>query len=214
MAKLLVLRKAERTEVRAARSTLAAATVLVAIGVFPINSMARPVGTVLERTGISQGDPAVKIGLPESAQYVGTRRSLLSKPEYGNFESCEQLVFVEPDGGQRRHGSFIGRQAAKTRRRWRPLLLLAWHGHRRDDHIWVRLVHLTDAANRKELVIIYAESLKPTGYSAAQLDEGGTEYAKWAVIAESLVHRVERCIDIRPLMDSHRRVKQPLDTVH
>lgn len=47
--------------------------------------------------------------------------------------------------------------------------LLAAHGYRRRDFVYVRLVHLTDSTKRKELMIIYAESVAGTGHSAARL---------------------------------------------
>ena len=75
--------------------------------------------------------------------------------------------------------------------------LLASRGYRRDDSMSVRLVHLTDATKRKELMIIYAESLAPTGYTAATLKEGGTEHAAWASIQNGLVRRAEQTITIR-----------------
>jgi hypothetical protein len=62
--------------------------------------------------------------------------------------------------------------------------------------MWVRLVHLLDAAKRKELMIIYAEALAPTGYTAANLKEGGAEYTKWNGIADGLIRRAERSITI------------------
>ncbi len=74
--------------------------------------------------------------------------------------------------------------------------LLASHGYRRDDLMSVRLAHLTDATKRKELMIIYAESLAPTGYTAAQLQAGGAEHAKWAALAERLIREAERSITI------------------
>lgn len=77
--------------------------------------------------------------------------------------------------------------------------LLASHGYRRDDLVWVRLVHLIDAAKRKELMIIYAESLRPTAYSASQLSEGGADHAKWAAMEDQLIRRAEQSIDIKSL---------------
>lgn len=77
--------------------------------------------------------------------------------------------------------------------------LLASRGYRHEDHMSVRLVHLVDATKRKELMIIYAESLAPTGYTAAQLADGGTEHAKWAAIAGGLIRRAEQAIVIRPV---------------
>jgi hypothetical protein len=76
--------------------------------------------------------------------------------------------------------------------------LLASNGYRRDDMMAVRLVHLVDTMKRKELTIIYGESLAPTGYTAAQLAEGGAEHAKWAAIADGLVKRAKQSIRIRP----------------
>lgn len=75
--------------------------------------------------------------------------------------------------------------------------LLASHGYRRTDLMYVRLVHLTDATKRKELMVIYAESLAGSGHTAAQLDKGGKDHDKWATIANALIRRGERSITIR-----------------
>jgi hypothetical protein len=76
--------------------------------------------------------------------------------------------------------------------------LLASHGYERGDLMWVRLVHLPDPAKkRKELMIIYAESLAPTGYTAQQLDEGGSDHAQWAAMAAALSRRAIQSIRIR-----------------
>jgi len=74
--------------------------------------------------------------------------------------------------------------------------LLSSHGYQRGDLMWVRLVHLLDATKRKELMIIYAESLAPTGYTAQQLDEGGSDHSKWAAIAAALSRRAIQSIQI------------------
>jgi len=74
--------------------------------------------------------------------------------------------------------------------------LLASHGYQRGDLMWVRLVHLLDASKRKELMIIYAESVDGTGFTATQLDKGGAEYSKWAAIADGLARRAEQSIKI------------------
>jgi hypothetical protein len=75
--------------------------------------------------------------------------------------------------------------------------LLAAHGYKRGDLMWVRLVHLPDPAKkRKELMIIYAEDLAPTGYTAQQLDEGGPDHSKWAAMAAALSRRAIRSIQI------------------
>jgi hypothetical protein len=74
--------------------------------------------------------------------------------------------------------------------------LLASQGYRWSDLMYVRLVHLFDAAKRKELMIIYAENLAPTGYTATQLDKEGSGHAKWAAISHELARRAERSITI------------------
>ena len=75
--------------------------------------------------------------------------------------------------------------------------LLASHGYKRGDLMWVRLVHLLDATKRKELMIIYAESLAPTGYTARQLDEGGSDHSRWAAMAAALSRRAIQSIQIQ-----------------
>jgi hypothetical protein len=74
--------------------------------------------------------------------------------------------------------------------------LLASQGYRSNDLMYVRLVHLFDGAKRKELMIIYAENLAPTGYLAKQLAEGGSEHDKWAAISSELAQRAEQSITI------------------
>ena len=57
------------------------------------------------------------------------------------------------------------------------------------DAMYVRLVHLPDAAKRKELMIIYVEDLGPTGLTAADLDEGGPARDRWPDIEQQLIER-------------------------
>ena len=42
--------------------------------------------------------------------------------------------------------------------------------------MYVRLVHLLDEQKRKELMIIYGEYLAPTGFSVADLSQGGKAF--------------------------------------
>jgi hypothetical protein len=79
--------------------------------------------------------------------------------------------------------------------------LLASHGYRRNDFMYVRLVHLTDATKRKELMIIYAESLAGSGYTAAQLDKGGAQHVRWAAIENALIRRGEQSVTMRAIED-------------
>jgi len=63
--------------------------------------------------------------------------------------------------------------------------------------MYVRLVHLLDKEKRKELMIFYGEDLAPTGFTAAELSEGGKKYDRWPGIADSLLERVERGIAVK-----------------
>ncbi len=63
--------------------------------------------------------------------------------------------------------------------------------------MYVRLVHLLDEQKRKELMIIYGEDVAATGFSAADLHEGGKAYDRWPQIAKSLVERAKQKIEIR-----------------
>lgn len=63
--------------------------------------------------------------------------------------------------------------------------------------MYVRLVHLLDEQKRKELMIIYGENVAPTGFSAADLHEGGKAYDHWPQIAKSLVEKAQQKIVIR-----------------
>jgi hypothetical protein len=74
--------------------------------------------------------------------------------------------------------------------------LLAAHGYRLSDTMSVRLVHLTDATRRKELMIIYAEDLAPTGYTAASLKEGGAAHASWRSVEAGLIRRATQSISV------------------
>ena len=69
---------------------------------------------------------------------------------------------------------------------------------RPSDMMVVRLVHLLDQQKRKELMIIYGEDLAPTGFTAADLNEGGKVHAQWAAIQAGLVERAQKVIAIQP----------------
>ena len=62
--------------------------------------------------------------------------------------------------------------------------------------MYVRLVHLLDEEKRKELMIIYAEDLAPTGLGAADLRKGGRAYDQWPDIEKGLVERAKNKIKI------------------
>jgi hypothetical protein len=62
---------------------------------------------------------------------------------------------------------------------------------RSDEIIMQRLVHLTDASKRNELMVIYQEFL-PAGMTVADLEPGGKDAAKWPEISESLLTRAKQ----------------------
>src|SRR5579859_747124 len=77
--------------------------------------------------------------------------------------------------------------------------LLRAKGYRMPEAMmYVRLVHLLDKENRKELMIIYGEDLAPTGLTAADLSESGKAHERWPAIADALLERAVRRITIGP----------------
>ena len=62
----------------------------------------------------------------------------------------------------------------------------------------VRLVHLLDEQQRKELMIIYSENLKPTGFAAADLKKGGKAENLWLSLEDDLLVRARQEIKIEP----------------
>ena len=61
----------------------------------------------------------------------------------------------------------------------------------------VRLVHLPDKERRKELMIIYAEDLKPAGFTVAELLPGGKAQGHWHAIENNLIERAKKKIKFR-----------------
>jgi len=76
--------------------------------------------------------------------------------------------------------------------------LIRAHGYNMPPGMmYVRLVHLLDEQKRKELMIIYGEDLATTGFTAADLHEGGKAHDRWPQIAKALVERAQQKIAIR-----------------
>jgi len=73
--------------------------------------------------------------------------------------------------------------------------LLAARGYKRAPMMFVRLVHLPDAARRKELMIIAGRRL-PAGTTAASLKEGGAHAAQWPALQDDLLAWAKRSIVI------------------
>jgi hypothetical protein len=77
------------------------------------------------------------------------------------------------------------------------LNLLKAHGvAMADSMMYTRLVHLLDASNRRELMIIYGEALPVTGPSAADLAVGGKARDQWQPMADALTERAVNAIHI------------------
>ena len=57
----------------------------------------------------------------------------------------------------------------------------------------VRFVHLM-GDSRKELMLIYGEDAAPTGFTAAELAEGGRAHAQWLLLEPGLIHRAQLSI--------------------
>jgi hypothetical protein len=68
--------------------------------------------------------------------------------------------------------------------------------------MYVRLVHLLDTQKRKELMIIYGEDLTATGFSAADLSQGGKSFSQWPSIEKGLLQRAEKKITIQQNPDT------------
>jgi hypothetical protein len=45
-------------------------------------------------------------------------------------------------------------------------------------------------------MIIYGEDLRPTGFNAAELDEGGKAHDRWVAIADGLLEHAEKDLGI------------------
>jgi len=64
------------------------------------------------------------------------------------------------------------------------------------DMMYVRLVHLLDAKKRKELMIIYGEDLASTGFTAADLREGGKASGQSPALENGLIERAKAKIGL------------------
>jgi hypothetical protein len=54
-----------------------------------------------------------------------------------------------------------------------------------------RLVHLLDPEKRKELMIIYGEDLTSSGFTAADLRQGGKAHGQWPAFENGLIERAK-----------------------
>jgi hypothetical protein len=63
------------------------------------------------------------------------------------------------------------------------------------EFLMQRLVHMVDPSNRSELMIIYLEGL-PEGTTAADLNAGGRDAAKWPAVSNGLLIRAKQHMKI------------------
>lgn len=64
------------------------------------------------------------------------------------------------------------------------------------DMMNVRFVHLPDEQKRSELMIIYAEDLKPAGLRSADLEPGGKASDRWAALQQALIQRAAHKLNV------------------
>ena len=71
------------------------------------------------------------------------------------------------------------------------------------NFIYARLVYLTDESRQKELMIIFIVDLASYGFSASELDEGGSSESHWPEIEQAHLDRIRNTLTVMPL-DSSR----------
>jgi hypothetical protein len=70
--------------------------------------------------------------------------------------------------------------------------------------MYTRLVHLLDKEKRKELMIIYGESLQPSKLNAADLKEGAKAHARWSELEKGMLERLKGMVEIKNLEEATR----------
>ncbi len=67
-----------------------------------------------------------------------------------------------------------------------------------EEFAYARLVHLTDASRRKELMIIFIDDLALLGLTASDLNEDGKEARRWLEIETKLLEKIRRTLTLTP----------------
>ena len=67
-----------------------------------------------------------------------------------------------------------------------------------EEFAYARLVHLTDASRRKELMIIFIDNLALLGLTAAELNEEGKEARRWPGIEKKHLEKIRRTLTLIP----------------
>ncbi len=68
--------------------------------------------------------------------------------------------------------------------------------HTPDDYAYARLVNIPDDLSRKELLIIFIDDLKPTGYTGKQLQPGGEHEDRWAEVESEHLAKIKRVMSL------------------
>jgi hypothetical protein len=116
-----------------------------------------------------------------------------------NYSGSQKIVTIDgleffADAWRRKHDPATIRPGGD---RGNAVELLKSKGYtfKSDEFIMQRLVHLTDTSNRNELMVIYQEFL-PAGTTAADLEPGGKDAAKWPQVSEDLLARARQNMKI------------------
>ncbi len=65
-----------------------------------------------------------------------------------------------------------------------------------EEFAYARLVYLTDASRRKELMIIFIDNLAPLGLSASDLNEDGLEAQRWPEVEKNFLEKIRRTLTL------------------
>jgi hypothetical protein len=74
-----------------------------------------------------------------------------------------------------------------------------------DEMLLVRLVHLTDATKRNELMIIYGEDLAGLGVKREEIIDGGAKAAQWPDLSKAIIERAQRTMTVTRSRESENR---------
>ncbi len=64
------------------------------------------------------------------------------------------------------------------------------------DFAYARLVYLTDEARNKELMIIFIDDLAAYGFTAAELNEGGSSASRYDEVEQALIDRIKATLSV------------------
>lgn len=105
------------------------------------------------------------------------------------FQTDTEAFAFDPDRKRRR-----GTDGAMARQ------FLASKGYSYPSEVaYARLVYLTDAARKKELMIIFMDDLARYGLTAAELQEDGAHEARWPEVEKAHLERIRNTLQVLPI---------------